>query len=484
MSKKQPKIADIAGVPDLEEMLLKQETSEIKKMFAEDFLDTFIKEYGLYVVETRALPNIMDGLRVGARKILYAAMKSSKLKAGHSIKYPALMGDTMSLMYAHGDSSLKNTIEQLSSTHLFKYCPLETEGQIGSLRTPQVTTAARYLSVTYSPYMFMYANDSELWRIKDEEGVMVEPEYFYPIIPMQLLQRTSSPGFGFSYHTFSYNIGNVIDCVLQAVLYGTCRREKHPIILHPEVEGINPNNIVYNTTSGDWYNIGEYEIKDDDLIITDLPYNIGYTKFEDILKNYEERGYIKGFTDKTQGGKMCYYIHFEKGRLAVEYSKKWKFYQRFCLFSKIKKNTLNVIDADDKRILNFKDEYALIDAFVKRRLAVYQRRKIKLAKDTANNIEELLDKAKFIDAVINKKLVINNRPIGDIKKDLKKLGITEAGLSLRISQLTLEEYNKLKKKIKEAQKYFEYVSSTSEQEMYVNDLVELKEKLGQLTIIE
>ena len=70
----------------------------------------------------------------------------------------------------------------------------------------KVKTASRYLKVGYSPYFFMYEYDKELWNYKEEDGYIVEPEFMLPIVPMQLLQRTSSPGFGFSFSTFSYKL--------------------------------------------------------------------------------------------------------------------------------------------------------------------------------------------------------------------------------------------------------------------------------------
>ena len=45
-----------------------------------DYLNTEVKQHALYVVQTRAIPNIMDGLRVGARKIIHSAI-TGKLKS-------------------------------------------------------------------------------------------------------------------------------------------------------------------------------------------------------------------------------------------------------------------------------------------------------------------------------------------------------------------------------------------------------------------
>ena len=38
-----------------------------------DFLNTEYREYSNYVISTRALPSLWDGMKVGGRKILYSA---------------------------------------------------------------------------------------------------------------------------------------------------------------------------------------------------------------------------------------------------------------------------------------------------------------------------------------------------------------------------------------------------------------------------
>jgi DNA gyrase/topoisomerase IV subunit A len=105
---KKPDIINLDDTPDLTDFMLSAE-AKTSDMFVEEFLDTFIKEYGIYVIQTRALPNIMDGLRVGARKIIYASNKH--LKPGNPVKMTSLIGRVFDLAFHHGDASLQSTIE-------------------------------------------------------------------------------------------------------------------------------------------------------------------------------------------------------------------------------------------------------------------------------------------------------------------------------------------------------------------------------------
>lgn len=470
---KKPNIINLDDTLDFDEFIQSEEAG-ISDMFVEGFLDTFIKEYGFYVIETRALPNIMDGLRVGARKILYAASKSSIRKKPE--KMGVLIGDVFKEQYHHGDASLQNTIEYLSSDHLFKYHPLSVKGQIPSLRVSKVKTASRYLKVGYSQYFFMYEYDKELWNYKEEDGYIVEPEFMLPIVPMQLLQRTSSPGFGFSFSTFSYKLDDIINNCITSLLNGTCNTIINKQILTPEIIGIKDENIIYNESKESWYNVGEYNIEGDILTITELPYNITFEKFESLLNNYEEKFVIKSWTNKSKGALIKYEIKFAPGQLKNQYKFKWKFYQKFCLFSKIKNTHLNQLDLNGKTILFFENEHKLIDSFVLRRLNFYRKRKTTLIDKLNKDIIELDDKALFLKLVLDGVIVINKRSIEAIKKDCDDNNISYEGLKLPISKLTKEEYEKYLNEIKQIKEYLEYIKNTTEKEMYLNDLIDLREK--------
>ena len=356
----------------------KKDSVEITPRQTKSFLNHEVLSFAKYVIETRAMPNLMDGLKVGARKIIWAAM-TGDLSKRKLIKMPSLIGDAMKMHYNHGDASLLNTIVQLGSTHIYKYAPLEIVGQIGSLRVPKCDTAPRYLHIRPSPYLDFFKIDSELFEQLIEDGDKVEPKYFLPIIPLSLLIRTNSPGFGFSYRSFSYGLDSIIDNCIKAISSGTCNVDIDITPIVPFVEGIKPENMLYNGNKNSWYCVGEYDMdfEKDVLTITDFPYDVSYEKYEEHLKSLIDKNYIIDFTDLSQDNKIRYIIKFARGRLQTLSSDKWKFFQNMKLFSKITKNTLNCIDQDGKTILFFDTPYELIDCFVRKRLFFYQERKTK-----------------------------------------------------------------------------------------------------------
>lgn len=456
-----------------------ERTTEIIDRSIESFLTTELLETATYIVTSRTAPNIMDGLRIGARKVLHSVL-TGKLKSGNEEKMMVLIGEIFANNYSHGDSAMKSTIESLGSKHKFNYNPINVIGQIPTLREPEITTASRYLAVEQNlENMLLFNKDKDLLVANFEEGHHYEPEFYLPIIPVSLLIETTAPGFGFNYKSNQFRIDDVIDATLTALLTKKCS-DDYNVQLKPYVDGIKESNFIYNEALDSWYNVGEYKTKDNKLIITDLPWNISDNKYESHLKKLVDQGFILDYLNLSTEGR----IHFEltfitPKKLQALMNHKLLFFNKVLLYKKISKSSLNVMDMDGKTLLNFENENKLIEAFVKKRLPFFKKRKALLIKNMSDRIAHLDDLVKFITLVIDEKLIINKRKIADIKLDCLNLGVSYNGLDLKISRLTIEEINKANKEIDTLKKELKVVMNTSEEEMYVTDLIELKEKLGQ-----
>jgi DNA topoisomerase-2 len=449
---------------------------ELQIRFIDDFLNNEVKSYAHYVVTTRALPNIMDGLKVGGRKIMWAAINGD-LKKYKKIKMVDMIGDTMKYEFHHGESSLKSTIEQFGSAHLFETPPLKIIGQKGTLRVPDATTAARYLEVALTENIDLFKTDTDLLSLKFEDGKVTEPDHFVPLIPIILLWRTNSPGFGFSFRSFSYRVEDVIDATVSAVVNGTCSGLWN-INMRPRIAGIREDNLLWNDAKQSWYNVGKYSVTGDMLTITDLPYNVSFKKYTILLNDLKEAGTILDwFNQKTKAEPIKYVITFSKDGLQRLYSNKWKFYGMFKLYVKVPKLTLNVIDKDAKSIIFFDSPNDLVDGFVKRRLQVYHTKKLRHIANIEKTIADLTDKAKFIQLVVDGKIVVVKRARAAIEADCLRHGVTTAGMSLEIYRLTLDEIQRALDRIVALKWELEYIRKTSVEDMYITDLIDLRRKL-------
>lgn len=436
-----------------------------------DFLKNDYKEYAKYVISTRAIPSMIDGFKVGARKVMHAALNGG-MKNGKEIKNLNLVGDVYNYtLYNHGDASLHGTVFTLSQFFKDNLNPLSINGQCGTLRDEGAVSAPRYLHVRHSQFIGLYKTDYDLLEYVFDEGQYLEPKHYLPIIPTVLTSRTKGMAPGYAFETFSYNPLDIIDSCLDVLLYGKVLRRNRPY-----VRGIKPETFRFDSELNRWINYGLYEtdIKSDTVFIKDLPYDIGYDQFERRLNKLLESGYIRDWQNNSEGENINYWVMFHKTRLAreLEEDRYERFIKNLMLRTAVPANTLCVLDEYD-RVKTFASENQLIEHFVKYRLKRYSDRKTRLVNVISEKLKQNSDICKFIELVIKKKIKIMDRPKAEIKADLDSHSLPHGVLSIQVSKLTQEEREELLKKNDELKKELEYIQSTSERDMYIRDLVQL-----------
>lgn len=440
-----------------------------------DFLNDEVRSFANYVISSRCCPGI-DGLKIGARKLLHAAFKGG-LKDGSEKKLPTLIGDCyVHSMYAHGDQSAYGTAVTLGSEFLDNLNPLEIPSQHGSLRDPNVCAAPRYLFCKLSKYAkLLYKVDEDLLEYVFDEGEYLEPVNYLPIIPLTLCARNEGMAPGYKFSSFSYNPIDIIDACTDIIKNG-----KIKTVIRPYVRGIKQDKFVWDAEVNRWFNIGTYSIdeKNDVLQISDLPYDVTYNKFEKKLNSYKESGYIKDWKIFSHDDILDYRILFNKSKLSREAQpdKKDQLIKKFMLSSMVPNDLLYVLDEHGK-VKHFTTKEDLIEYFVKFRLFKYNDRKNRLVKVKEQQYEDNSNLCKFIELVTSGKLVINNRKISDIKEELNTYNLPISLLQVQISKLTQEEKDEILKRNKEIEHELEYIKNTTIEQMYLDDLKALRKEL-------
>lgn len=443
-----------------------------------DFLNKEYLEYAFSVVEDRSIPGI-DGFKPAARKIVHSALSGS-VKDGKLYKLLALSGDTMKLaLYAHGDASLNAGIVSLCKDFNDNLNPLQSDSQIGSLRDTKSCGAPRYLYVQHSKYMDLYKTDYDLLEFIDEEGQKVEPKVYYPIIPTVLCKSNIGVAVGYSMHNQAYNPIDVIDqCIIE--LYNKFnKKQKDRIQIRPYVRGIKQTN--WRFENSNWLNYGEWSfVKSTDLMkVTDLPADVEYEGFEKLLNKFEESGYIKGWKNLSTNGNINYEIQFPKKFLTAQLKKsngEQAIVNKFKLVKQLPEDLLWLLD-ENRKLKFFETRYDVIKYFVDWRLSIYVQRKKKLVKILEERYKINSELVKFIELVCKGKLKIRNRSKADIKIDMDSYKLPFNLVSTPMSKCTIEERDELLKQNEEIKKELEYIKNTSEQDMYLNDLKDLRKKL-------
>lgn len=453
---------------------------KIQKRTITNFLNTEYLNYAFSVLEERAIPSVIDGFKPGARKIMHASLAGTT-KDGKLYKLLALSGDTMRIsLYAHGDISLNGTIVNMCKYFNDNLNPLESDSQVGSLRDPDSAGAPRYLYVKHSKYMDMiYKTDYDLLDHIFEEGQYVEPMTYLPIIPTVLCKNNIGVAVGYSMHNQAYNPIDVIDACKEVIEARADKKDKIHTIIRPYIRGIKKSN--WKFEEGNWYNYGEWKFNQakDLMIITDLPADISYEDFEKLLYKYKDEDYIKDWKNKSVNGGVNYEITFPKKQLAIEMKRDRsgkRLANKFKLIKQVPEDLLWLLDENHK-LKYFQNKNEVIEYFVNYRMTIYTERKKKLVKILEQRYKENSDLVKFIELVCKGKLKIRNRSKADIKIDMDEFKLQMALISTPMSKCTIEERDELLKQNEEIKKELEYIRNTSEKQMYINDLNELKKEL-------
>ena len=445
-----------------------------------NFLNTEYLNYAFSVLEERAIPSVIDGFKPGARKIMHASLAGTT-KDGKLYKLLALSGDAMRVsLYAHGDISLNNTIVGMCKTFNDNLNPLESDSQVGSLRDPESAGAPRYLYVKHSKYMdLIYKTDYDLLDFIFEEGQYVEPMTYLPIIPTVLCKNNIGVAVGYSMHNQAYNPLDIIDACKEVIEARADKKDKIKTVIYPYIRGIKKSNWRYE--DGNWFNYGEWKLNQakDFMNVTDLPADVSYEDFEKLLIKFKEEEYIKDWKNKSTDGGVNYEITFPKKQLTVEMKKDRsgkRIANKFKLIKQLPDDLLWLLDENHK-LKNFTGKKDVIEYFVNYRIGIYTERKKKMVKILEERIKKNDELVKFITLVCNGKLKIRNRAKADIKVDMDGYKLPMELISTPMSKCTIEERDELLKQNEAMKKELEYIRNTTEKQMYLNDLNNLKKEI-------
>ena len=448
----------------------------IAKKSITEYLDQDYALYGMYTLENRAIPSVIDGFKPTARKIIFIADKVWKNGNEKPLKIFQLGGKVAAdAHYHHGDGSLNSAIIGMAQSFKNSLPLLEEIGQFGSLRSPE-PGAARYISTKATPNFRLIYKDFELLEKRYEEGNEIEPAFFLPIIPTVLLNGSSGIAVGFATNILNRNPIDLIDACMN-VLNG----KKVPKLLPWWKDFSGP---VAETDNNNQYCMkGVYKVANTTTVeISELPPSMTYQKYEAHLNALQEKGTIHSYDDNCSGG-INYTIKFTRATLADLIKR-----NRLEMTLKMAENeTENLTTLDETGKLKiFSNVTELVEYFVRFRLGYYDKRKDYLINTIGRDLTYLSNRAKFIKLIIEGKLKVNNRPKAEIVADLEKLKFDKINdsfqylLSMAISSLTKEVYEQLLKEVDDKTAELKRVKETEPIDMYRSDLTELKKSLKSL----
>jgi len=439
------------------------------------FFDKEYLEYARYVVENRAIPSCIDGLKPTQRKIVYVANKIWKNGNEKPMKLFQLAGRVAAdSYYHHGNASLESAMVGMAQKFKNSLPLLEGVGQFGSLRSP-AAGAPRYISAKLHPNFRLIYQDFELLNNKIEEGEEIEPDFFLPIVPTVILNGSSGIAVGFATNILNRNPKDVVDSCL-AVL-----SDKKIKNLSPWLSEFTGTFTRDSNNPNTWKISGSYKVVNSTTVkVTEIPPSFTYEKYEEWLNSLVEKKIIVDYEDNSSD-KIEYILKFQRAVLA-DYISKSKLEALLKIHSQETENLTTIDETGKLRIFDKAED--IVTYFVNIRLGYYDKRKQYLLDKLRRELLIISNRARFIKNIIEEKLKINNVPreiivkyLSDNKYDQIDGGYTYL-LSMPIYTLTKEKFEELLKQKADKEAEIIVIEKTNPKDMYVKDLEKLKKSLA------
>jgi len=422
------------------------------------------KEFALYTVESRAIPNMIDSLKPSQRFYLYSSIKNTSRDFK---KVESVAGVVTDYGYNHGTGSAAGAGQLMAAEWNNNICLIEGRGSFGT-RLVQVPAASRYTQTRLHPNFHKYIKDLDLAPVHSDPEH--EPPAFYvPVIPLVLANGIKGIATGFATHILPRD---PVDLVRACHEYIETRNiDKKVRIKFPDFEG----TVTYNPEENRYYCKGTFERKSKTvLLITEVPYGFDREEYVQVLDKLEEAGHIVSYEDLCDKSGFKFEV-----KLKQNTSANWddeKIISSFKLSKPFTEN-LTVIDQNGK-LKEYDDERDLIRDFCDYRMSILQKR-IDSRKSEAEELVRWLNvKMQFIQAVLDEKIKFKGFKRKEVDQQiLKETSALENDcdrlLRINIMSLTSEMVGQLEKEIIATQKELEFWKKTTTKDQFVFDLKEL-----------
>ena len=468
----------------------------IKKTNIDDFVNKELIHFSNSDT-SRSIGSSIDGLKTSQRKILYSCFKR---KLYSEIRVAQLSGYVSEhAAYHHGEASLQGAIIGMAQDFVGSnnINLLQPNGQFGTrIMGGNDAASSRYIHTEINPItdLIYRKEDLPLLKYLDDDGLLVEPEYYVPIIPMVLVNGMVGIGTGWSTNIPQYNPVEIIKNIKRKSTNGTYKEMK------PFYKGFKGEIIKVSDKS--YITKGIYELNDTNLVITELPigeWTDKYIKFleENVLS--EKLNMIVDFdnysTEKDINIKITLSDDFiYEDKLFTSKDGFTPFEKKLKLVSNISLNNIHAYNKDNV-INKYETPYQIMDEHYRVRTGTYTKRKEYILNELRNKLCILENKIRFINEVIQKIIKVSECSKNDLLKQLfdskyhlydtqtniieevTNFNVVKNGynylINMPIYSMTLDKVEELNKELNKINNEIEIVFNKDIKTMWIEELDEL-----------
>jgi DNA topoisomerase-2 len=441
----------------------------------------------------RSIPNLMDGLKISLRKILFSAFKKNLRTEIKVAQFTGYVSEQS--CYHHGEASLNQAIVGMAQNFVGSnnINLLEPSGQFGTrLQGGKDSASERYIFTRLNKitrFLYPEADDNILKYLKDD-GYPVEPIFYVPIIPMVLVNGSKGIGTGFSTDIMCFNPKDIIQYLKNKLNNLT----NELITFVPYYEGFKGQILKISDTK--FLFKGIYEVIGPDKIrVTELPVGHWTQDFKEHLENLQESTdkegkkivpIIKDYDDMSKDTNVDFTIIFQKGKLDELLNSKGDYEcngveKVLKLYSSNSLTNMNLFNAEDK-LKKYNNVCEIIDDYFNVRLEYYKLRKDYIVNALEKELKILENKSRYIEEVLEGTIDLRKKAKPVIISILKEKNYTVIEndedykylLKMAMDSVSEENVSRVQKEYKEKVLELDEIKNTKIGDIWLKELKELE----------
>jgi len=189
-------------------------SQEITDEIQQSYLD-----YAMSVIVTRALPDVRDGLKPVARRILYSMWQQGLRSTAKFRKSANVVGDVLGKYHPHGDIAVYDALARLTQEFSLRYQLIEGQGNWGSI-DGDAPAAMRYTEARLAKLSDDIMQDitkETVNFVPNYDGTRTEPVVLPASLPQFLINGTLGIAVGMATNVPPHNLGEVCDAAVHLI---------------------------------------------------------------------------------------------------------------------------------------------------------------------------------------------------------------------------------------------------------------------------
>ena len=459
----------------------------------EEFINKELIHFSKYDCD-RSIPNLMDGLKISLRKILFSAFKKNLTTEIKVSQFSGYVSENSG--YHHGEASLNAAIVGMAqnfvgSNNINLFTP---NGQFGTrLQGGKDSASERYIFTQLNKITrtLFPAVDDNILKYLHDDGLLVEPVFYAPIIPMVLVNGSKGIGTGFSTDIMCYNPLDIITYLKNKLTLSV-----NNIEFIPYYEGFK--GTIDKISEEKFLIKGLYQhVSADTIKVTELPVGYWTEDFKELLENLIEPGVdkegkkiqsiVKDYDDMSKDTNVDFTITFAKGKLQELENAKGDYgcngvQKMLKLYTTNTTTNMHLFDGSDS-LHKYESISEIIDDYYDTRLELYQTRKDHMIDALERELTLLSNKTKYIQENLDDTIDLRKKKKETVIKMLSDKGYDIMDndseykylTKLPMDSVTEENVEKLSKEHLNKTEELETVNKTTIRQMWLSELEKLKE---------